>query len=209
MTTEKIIEIENRLLRSELGTKPLYEWKHTSQLWLRIQKINEAGEPQYDYFANPVTTIIELQPVYVNMPMLPMLSDNWVLCRYVAADQEMPFKQRFGNMIAYPASGIWQPLQQTALRPGIVPNRTDTWNMIRGARENVEAVKQFFDTAEERQDKKEAVNRAMLKDMFLDRMTAQMEVPGKKGGTSFFSAHKTDPVELKKESVSIEHSSSS
>ena len=140
MTPEQQIAEENRLLRSELGTSPLYEWKHASTLFFRVQKIipsdgTAAGfDPQYEYKANPKTGLVELAPIYVDMPMLPMQMKSWVLARYCAADQEQAFKQRFGVRVEYPANGIWQPISQSAVRPGIIPSRKDTWKMIYAVR---------------------------------------------------------------------------
>lgn len=204
MTVQEQVDIENQLLRSELGTQPLWAWKNSKTLRIRVQKIKESStspngvDPQYHYKANPRTGIIELTPEYVDMPMLPKLTDNWVLCRFVQADQESVFRQQFGVRVEYPADGIWQPLGFTALRPGIVPNRTDTWNMIRGAKANREAVREFFDGAEERQDKREAQEARNFGDMLRDKFTAYMEVPGKKGGTSFQS---TKPISTTQETT--------
>lgn len=198
------LQDQNALLMAELGTQPLYQWKHTSELWLSIQKI-EQGEggaiPQYHHAANPHTGLIEVRPVYVKMPMLPMFRDNWVLCRYVQADQESVFKSKVGTMMEYPAGGIWQPLQQTVLRQGIKPKERDTWNMIRAVRANREAVKNHLDNAEEIQDKKHQADKNRFVDMCRDKFSAQMEVPGRKGGTAFFSAPSTEPVQLNKETV--------
>jgi len=193
MTAQEQVDIENQLLRSELGTQPLWAWKHTKTLRIRVQKIKESStspngiDPQYHYRANPETGIIELSPEYVDMPMLPMVPDSWVLCRFVESDQESVFRQNFGLRVEYPVGGIWQPLGFTALRPGIIPSRTDTWNMIRGARANRDAVREFFDNAEEKQDKREAKEARDFGEMLRDKFTAFMEVPGRKGGTSFQS----------------------
>lgn len=205
MTPQELVDIENALLRTELGTHPLWAWKHSSTLRIGIHKIKESAtaangiEPQYEYRANPDTGLIELSPIYVYMPMLPMLPNSWVLCRYVEADQKAAFQQHFGTRIEYPVGGIWQPLKQTALKPGVIPNRRDTWNMIQGARANEHAVRDFFVNAEERQDKQEKADAARFADICRDRFTANMELPGKKGGSSFFSGRPDEPVVLKKE----------
>lgn len=207
MTTQEKVDTLNSILRSELGTHPLYAWKHSSTLKLRIQRIKESStapggvEPQWEYRANPKTGLIELAPEYVDMPMLPMVPNNWLLCRFVPSDQESVFKQNFGTRIEYPLGGIWQPIKETALKPGIVPNEVDTWNMVRGVRANIAAVKHYFDHAEELQDKREAADAARFGDMLRDKFTANMEVPGKKGATSFFNAKPNEPVILTKESA--------
>lgn len=191
MTIQEQIEIENDLLRTELGVRPLYAWKHSKTLFFRVQKIVTSStaangvEPQYEYRANPATGLIELSPIYVDMPMLPILPDSWLLCRHVPADQEAVFRQKFGTRVEYPAGGVWQPIQITALRPGVIPSRTDTWNMVRAVRQNAIAVREFFDGAEERQNKQEKRDAANFGQMARDKFTAFMEVPGKKGATSF------------------------
>lgn len=204
MTEETQIRKENDFLLRELGTKPLYAWKHSKTLHLRIQKITESDggvKPEWDYYMNQATGIIELQPVYIDMPMLPRTPDSWLLCRYVEADQEAIFRQRFGARIAYPAGGIWQPIEETALRPGIIPDRQDTINMIEGVKANREAVRRLFDEADDREERRAKSDKALLSDMIRDRLTAQMEVPGKLGGTSFFNARPSDTVGIKKEVV--------
>lgn len=194
MTPQELVDVENRVLLSELGTHPLWAWKHTSTLRIRVQRIKESAtaangiEPQYHYKANPLTGLIELSPEYIDMPMLPKIPDSWVLCRFVEADQEAVFRQQFGVRVEYPAGGIWQPLGFTALRPGIVPSRQDTWNMIHGARANRVAVQDFFEGAEERQNKREAKEARNFGEQLRDKFTAFMEVPGKKGGTSYPAA---------------------
>ncbi|NBW07810.1 MAG: hypothetical protein EBR82_07265 [Caulobacteraceae bacterium] len=207
MTAQEIVDQENAVLRAELGTQPLWAWKHSSTLRIRVQKILESStsptgiDPQYHYKANPATGLIELSPEYVDMPMLPMIPNSWVLCRFVPADQESIFRQRFGVRVEYPVGGIWQPLQHTALKPGVIPTRTDTWNMIQGARANRVAVRDFFDKAEEIQDKRERADAVRFGDMVRDRFSAGMEVPGSKSSASFFNAPSAEPVILTKESV--------
>lgn len=207
MTVDQIIEQENRLLRSELGSNPLWAWKHSSKLRFRVQKIVPSDnsldgfDPQYDYQSNPRTGLIELRPVYVDMPMLPMRPNSWVLARFVEANQEQAFKQRFGVRVEYPVDGIWQPIDVTALRPGIIPGRTETWNMIHAVRANKVAVREYFDNAEANQDKRHAADKARFLDEARDRFTVGMEVPGKKGGVSLFNAKPTESVVIKKETL--------
>lgn len=202
---EKLIEEENNLLRSELGSNPLWAWKQASKLFFRVQKLlpSETAasgmEPQYDYKVNPETGLVELKPIYVDMPMLPLRMGCWVLARYVEANQEFAFKQKFGDRVEYPAGGIWQPIDVTALRPGITPKRMDTWNMIHAVRANNIAVREYFDHAEEKQDKQRVADRNNFIDRCRDRFTVGMEIPGTKGGVSIFSAKPTEPVLLKKE----------
>jgi hypothetical protein len=207
MTVQEIVNQENAVLRSELGTNPLWAWKHSSTLRLRIQKIVESAtavggiQPQYHYRANPMTGIIELSPEYVDMPMLPMVPNSWLLCRFVPSDQESVFRQNFGVRVEYPVGGIWQPLQHTALKPGIIPNRTDTWNMIQGARANRVAVRDYFDNAEEIQNKREKADATRFGEMVRDKFSAGMEVPGSKSSTSFFNAPSSEPVIFAKDNA--------
>ncbi len=200
MTTEEIIERENALLRTELGSRVVHAWKHSSKLVFRIQEIRD-GSPQWDFKANPKTGLIELAPKYVDRLMLPRTPDSWLLARYTAADQEEVFMQRFGTRVEYPAGGIWQPIEVTALRPGLIPNRTDTWEMIKAVRENAAAVREWFENSEANQNRREAQDAARFGDMCRDKFTVGMEIPGTKGAVSLFSGRPGESVTIKKESV--------
>lgn len=210
MDINKIIEEENRLLRSELGSSPLWEWKHSSKLRFRVQKIVEDESapggirPLFDYRANPATGLIELMPIYVDMPMLPMIPNSWLLARYVEANQEISFRAKFGTRVEYPVGGIWQPVSTTALRPGIIPSRKDTWNMIHAARANRVAVREHFENAEAEQDRRHAADRANFIDKCRDRFTVGLEIPGTKGSHSLFNAKPSDSVILKNQPISQE-----
>lgn len=201
------VDAQNDLLRSELGAKPLYQWKHTSTLYFHIQKVveNESSiDPQWDYIANPETGIVELKPVYVRMPMMPLFQNHWILAKYVKADQEEAFRQRFGTRVEYPRDGIWQPINTTVLREGITPSMRDTWAMIHAVRANRNAVEDWFRNGEAKQDKIERAASSRRKDMIRDRFTVGLEIPGTKGAVSLFNASPTDNVTIKnsaKESI--------
>lgn len=203
MQQDPRIEKLNALLVSELGTAPRYAWMHSRNLYMSVQKIvtGENGpEPQYDYSANPDTGLIELRPVYINMPMLPAHPNSWVLCRFVPADQEAIFKQRFGVRVEYPRDGIWQPIMPTIMRPEFSPTSTDTWKMIHAVREERRVIKQFLDGAEEEQNRRDESDFQRNKDMFRDAFTAGLDKPGTKGSTSFFSGSPSEPV-VRKETI--------
>lgn len=200
MTIQEQIDKENDFLRSELGSRVLYAWKHSSKLFFRVQEVRD-GRPQWDHRANPETGLIELSPVYVDRPMLPRTPDSWLLARFTPADQEQVFKQRFGTRVEYPAGGIWQPIEITALRPGIIPNRTDTWNMIRSVRANVEAVRNWFLNGEAEQELREKQASARRSDRIRNKFTVGMGVPGTKGSFSLFSARPDEDIVIKKASV--------
>lgn len=178
------IELENIHLRAELGTNPLYAWKHTRDLFMIVQKVIE-GQPQYDYKANPETGLIELHPIMMKMPMLRRLTDNWVLARWVAANQEACVKQLCGVKVFMPPDGIWQPFEITALRSGIKPRRSDTDYCIQGVRGQRAAIQDLFDNAEERQDKAALADSKRFADACRDQFTAGFQVPGTKGAVSF------------------------
>lgn len=204
MTTEELIKIENDLLQSELGNNPRYAWKHTSKLRFRVQKIVESAtapggiEPQYKYIANPRTGIVELKPEYIDMPMLPMLPDSWVLARFHKADQDQAMNWKFGSRVEYPIDGIWQPIAPTAMRAGLIPSRTDTWAMIHGVRKNNLHISEYLKTAEADQDRREKASIQRNVDACRDRFSVGMEVPGTKGAVSVFSAKPNEEVTIKR-----------
>lgn len=188
------IQQENEYLRAELGTNPLYAWKNTRDLFMIVQKV-ENGQPKYDYKANAATGLIELHPVMIKMPMLPRLKNNWVLARWVESNQESCVKQLCGVKVMIPPDGIWQPIEMTALAEGFRPERMDSELCVFGVRGQRLAVQEFFDKAEEREDKARAADTQKFVDACRDRFTVGMQVPGTKGSVSLFSAKPDEPVE--------------
>lgn len=191
MTTHEKIQVENAYIRSQTGTKPLHAWKHTDDLFLMVQKIREVqGEAsgwvgEWDYKSDPETGFILPVPIYVKFPMLPQHKNNWVLCRYHEADQEVSFNQQFGAKMQYPAGGLWQPIECTVMKDGEIPSRLESELAVQGIRANREALRKFFTEGEERQNQREQREKDNFGYMCRSKFSAYLEKPGQKGGTAF------------------------
>lgn len=189
MTAQEKRQVQrcNDLFDRELGQKQ-FAWKRGVELEISMQLIDpDTGVPKYDNKMNRQTGIIEVVNVYARRKMLePQYWGSWVVCQLLVPDMdEDQYNNYWQGKLEYPRNGTWTPIQDSTLKPGILPDLALTEMNIAA----IKAFKQEFDAHVDKmvikQNLRKAQERVNKEDYFRDRMPAFGQVPGTKSHTSY------------------------
>lgn len=165
------------LLRTELGYPP-YSWQWSEDLVVRMRD----KEHGYDHYANPETGLIELRPKWISRTICdPLVVNQWVLCKLITTDKRQWLAQ-FRDEMEWPENGRWTPCNgpggYVALPPLTIPDREQTWKVIRAVRETrAETLADFKAGMEQRRIAREAANEEARREYFEDLVPRLLEAP--------------------------------
>lgn len=187
MTKQEKHRIEkcNDLFDRELGAYR-FKWKWGTDLEISMRSIDvDTGTMKYDYKANPQTGLVEALPIYTRRKACPAVVGLWVVCQFVPPCGESEFRAKFGTMLEYPRNGVWNPIKDSALKPGILPSKETTEFCIKGIRAHFAEFDKALEDSIKQQEIDEITGKLNRKYKFKDEMPAFGVIPGKKSTVSF------------------------
>src|SRR5437762_495814 len=84
MKTDRAIERYNRVLRTELGSQPRYEWKWSEDLIHLMEEVDHLGKPVLEEVC--VNGIFGMQQRKKPRKFFESLTDQWVVCALIEMD---------------------------------------------------------------------------------------------------------------------------
>ena len=198
----------NTLFLLELGSKPLYEWLHTSDYRLLHPAIVVdpiTNQTILDYVCQcgkgvsvhqPTCTFTWVEPKVVIRSLVEDIKNSFVICN-LQKPSRYEWRAAFGSSITYPEEGKWIPVDWNTVDPvtGATrsagrltsnhPTESLTWEFIRMVKESrsfTSALLQY--QSEERAALKEKQSDARLRDEIREDLGVSV-FPGKKEETSF------------------------
>lgn len=129
---QRSIARQNRILASELGSKPLHAWKYSEDLVWPMQELDDAGQPVYDYrcacgvnvSVHAASCLLTVPtPRYIQRKVSLRLSNQWCVATL----------QTDGDLAAWIPLGYnrhYTP-EYVCLDPGVLPCEEITWEVVR------------------------------------------------------------------------------
>lgn len=180
-----IVRRLNEILRSELGSVPPFQqfaWKWSEDLRRVALKTDDWGRPEMEYTCT--NGVYSARQVRFVRKQDPRLQNQWVVAMLTKMSQDQGHLDHTGDaawIICYDKQG-----NAIALEPGILPDAVATWKFIEleraaNRKKAADEICEFYDN-QAREDKR---YRDRVDDAVRDSLTAFLEIPGTKGGTSF------------------------
>lgn len=194
----------NKILHTELGENPLYQWiwSESADFLHPMLKLRDDGSQLYDYKALP-SGLITAIPIIETRKIDPNANRTWVMCVRRFPDEE-EWIATFGTYHNYPAQGKWIPVDRNQIDPATgritalgnirvdEPTEDQTWEFIQMVREfrelDVEDASYDAENAANRRERQFIQN---TKDDIKEELGVS-SVPGTKQDISFPSVHKKD-----------------
>jgi hypothetical protein len=182
-----------RIAHGETGGKANYIWEFSENLYFPFKK----EPPEWDHVANQATGLIEVKAVFEQKKMCPLLSRQWVLCRFIAPPSETHWKNTFGTKVEYPRTGYYAPTN-VELDPEVAPWDTDAngaslTDMVIGmaARDRDRTVREWNEQGEEilarsERAKDAEMDRIIDDACYIPFVDNSPHIPGKRGGSVSF-----------------------
>jgi len=186
----KQIRSLNETLGIELGRNPfgrsMYEWKY-SESWIRPKRvfamIDDKLVPEYDYFANPETGILEPRPAFSTEKVCLTLENQYVMSIWVASEDFATWRERYGDDLEWPKQGDYWPVSHptgtVCLEPNMVPNYDITMEFVHQVKRDKQTTVAEFEAAfDERRRRKEKAVDEKLVTSIMDLLPLRDAIPG-------------------------------
>lgn len=189
----------NRLLLSELGENPPYQWiwSESPEFKRAMRILDPDGVPLFNFRCqcglNVKVHLSECdvsvaEPVYEIRKTDPRLVNQWVMCCQQPLPSRELWEAMFGTKLMYPAQGAWAPVstedRALAMPPGAVPGEHYTMAIINGRRRSREIpdsdVLAEHESWESNKERQTYVN---AKDRIKEVLPISPNAPGVRGGS--------------------------
>lgn len=214
-TYPRAVKSENRRLKEILGYRegyPWYQWAWSEDLWMPTIKVDELGQPIYDYHCacgvnvsvhSATCSFTAPKPAWEMIKLVNNMKDKWVLCVWVRPEFSPSEWEHFFGGSPYPENGYYFPVgtaTQCIATIGI-PERATTDECARHIKEHFSvSAKERSRKTKENWKQKDIARRRVYEIMVRDAFPVHEGFPGAKEN---WSAGGIGPSPVEKQLVEL------